>query len=73
MNASGESRTSLGGAFETGGEHMTQEEVIMRVDCHLVFVLPEVLDGISRPRVLFEARHHELLGEAVRSDFLREV
>ena len=56
------------GAFETGREHETQKEVIVRVDCNLVQVLPEVLDGISR--VVFEARHYELLGEVVRSDFL---
>jgi len=29
--------------FETGWEHATQDEVIMRVDYHLVLVLPEVL------------------------------
>ena len=37
-----------GGAFETGGEHATQEEVIMRVNRYLVRVLHEVLDGIDR-------------------------
>jgi len=39
---------------------------------HLVLIQLEVLDGISRPRVVLEAQHYELLGEALRSDFSRE-
>jgi len=44
----------------------------MRVDCHLVLVLSEVLDGIGRPRVALEVWHYELCEEMVRGDFLRE-
>ena len=51
---------------------MTQEKIVMRMDCHLVLVLSELLDGIGRPRVVFEARYHKLLGKVVRTDFLRE-
>jgi len=50
----------------------TQEEVFMRVDHHLVLILPEVLDGIGRPRVVLEAWLPELLGEVVISDFRRD-
>jgi len=62
----------VSGAFETGWEHATQEEVIVRVDRHLVLVLPEVLDEIGDPRVALEDWHYELFGDAVRGDFLRE-
>ena len=44
----------------------------MRVYCHLVLILTEVLDGVGRSRIALEARHHELLREAVRSDILEE-
>ena len=44
----------------------------MRVDRHLVLVLTKELDGVSCSRVVLEARHHELLGKAVRSDLLGE-
>ena len=44
----------IGSAFETEGEHTTQEEVVMRVNHHLILVLSEVLDRIGRPRVVFE-------------------
>jgi len=54
----------VGGTFETGWEHATQEEVIMRVERHLILVLPEVLDGIGHPRVALEARHDELFGRS---------
>jgi len=64
-------KTVIGGDFETGCKHATQNEVIVRVYCHLVLVLPEV-HGINCPRVALEARHHELFREAVRGDFLRE-
>ena len=40
----------VGDAFETGWKHVTQEEVIMRVDRHLVLVSSEVLNGIGRPQ-----------------------
>ena len=39
MSTSGGSRISIGRAFETRGEHATQEEVIVRVDHHLVLIL----------------------------------
>jgi len=61
----------IDGAFETGLEHTTQE-VIMRVDRHLVLILPEVLDGIDRRGVALKAQNYEHFGEAVRGDFLRE-
>jgi len=38
----------------------------VRVDCHLVLVLSEVLDGISHPRVALEVRHYELFRKTVR-------
>ena len=38
----------------------------------LVLELTEVLDGIGYSCIVFEARHHELLREAVRSDLLNE-
>jgi len=44
----------------------------MRVDHHLILVLPEVLNGIDHPGVTLEAQH-ELFGETVRDDFLRVV
>ena len=66
-------KTIIAGAFETGWEHATQEEVIVRVDCHLVLVLSEVLDGIGRHIVALKARHYELFGEAMRGDVLREL
>jgi len=59
----------VGDAFKTGWEH-TIQEVIVRVDRHLVLVLPEVLDGIDRLRVALEAWHYELFRKAVRGDFL---
>ena len=62
----------VSGAFETGWEHATQEEVIVRVDRHLVLVLPEVLDGIDRPRVALEAWHYELFVKEMKGDFLLE-
>jgi len=52
---------------------VTQQEVIVRVNYHLVLVLQEVLDGIYHPRVVFEAWHHKFLGETVRGDFLEVV
>jgi len=61
----------VGNALETGWEHTTQEQVIVKVDHHLVLVLTEVLDGVSRSRVGLEAPYHELHREAVRSDILR--
>ena len=62
----------VGSTLETEWEHATQEEVIVRVDCYLFLILLKVLDGISRSRVVLEDRYYKLLGEAVRSDFLRE-
>ena len=50
----------VGTAFKTRWEYTTQEVVIVRVDRHLVLVLPEALDVIGRPRVALEARHYEL-------------
>ena len=44
----------------------------MRVYYHLVLVLLKMLDEIGHPRVVFKARHHELLEKAVRNDILRE-
>ena len=44
----------IGSALETKWEHATQEQLVIRVDCHLVLVLPEILDGIGRPRVVLE-------------------
>jgi len=38
----------VGSALETRQEHMAQEQVIMRVDHHLVLLLMEVLDGVDR-------------------------
>ena len=70
MSVSGESNTVVGGAFDSGWEHVTQEEVIVRMNHYLVLVLPEVLDRISRPRVALETRHYELFGEVVRGDIL---
>ena len=52
--------------FETGWEHATHEEVIVRVDRHLLLVLPEVLHRISRPGATLKARHYELFEEAER-------
>jgi len=40
----------------------------MRVDHDLVLVLAKMLDGVGRSRVVFEARHHELLREAARGN-----
>ena len=37
----------IGSTLETRWEHITQEQVIMRVDCHLVLILTEVLDGVG--------------------------
>ena len=62
----------VGDAFETGWEHITQEEVIMREDLHLVLILSEVLDEIGRPRVVLEVRHYELFKKTIRGDFLQE-
>ena len=42
------------------------------MDRHLLLVLSEVLDGITRPRVALEAWRDELFGEAVKDDFLQE-
>jgi len=42
------------------------------VDHHSVLVLMEVLEGVDLSLVALEARHHELLREAVRSDILGE-
>ena len=44
----------VGGVFEIGGEHVTQEEIIMRIDRHLVLILLEMLDGIGHSGVVFE-------------------
>jgi len=60
----------VGSTIQTGWEHMTQEQVVVRVDCYLVLVLTDVLDGVSHSRVALEAQHHKLLWEAVRSGFL---
>jgi len=60
----------IGGAFEIGWKHTAQEEVIVKVDCHLVLIPPEVLDGIGRPKVSLEIQYYELLGKVVRGDFL---
>ena len=35
----------VGAVLETGQEYMTQEQVIVRVDCYLVLLLAEMLDG----------------------------
>ena len=72
MSASEENKPVVGSAFEIGWEHATQEEIIIRVDRHLILVLLVELDGIDRSRIALEARHYKLFGEAVRSDFLRE-
>jgi len=62
----------VGGTFKTRWEHVTQEEIIMRVDYHLILVLREVLDGINRTRVALDARHYELFGKTIRGYFLQE-
>jgi len=62
----------VGSAFETGWEHTAQERVFMGIDRHLIQVLPEMLDGVCSPRVAFQIRHHELLREAMRGDFVGE-
>ena len=62
----------IGSALETEREHMAQEQVIMRVNRHLVLVLMNVLDGVSCSRVAFKARHHELFHEVVKSDLFEE-
>ena len=48
----------VGSALETGREHMAQEQVIMRVNRHLVLVLMEVLDRVGHSRVALETQHH---------------
>ena len=35
----------VGSTFETRSEHTTMEQVVVRVDSHLVLVLTEALDG----------------------------
>ena len=60
---------TVGGAFETGWEHVTQEVIIVRVNRHQSLGMPEVLDVIGRPRVAHEAQHYELFGEVVKGDF----
>jgi len=59
-------KSVVGGAFETGWEHTSQEEVIMRVDRYLVLVLSEEMNGINRSRVVLEVRHYELFEKTVR-------
>ena len=61
-----------GDPLEAGGEHPAHEKVIMRVDHHLILVVPKMLDGVGRFGVKVEARHHELPREMVSIDFLRE-
>jgi len=56
----------------TGGEHPAHEEVIVRVDFHLILVVPKMLDRVGRSGVEVEAQHHELPQETVSHDFLRE-
>ena len=41
----------VGNATDSGQEHMTQEQVFVRLDYHLVLVLKKVLDEISRYQV----------------------
>ena len=64
----------VGSTFETGGEHATEKKVVVRVDCHLILVLPEVMDGINHSGIVFEARIAicELLQEAAKSDLFRK-
>ena len=38
----------VGNALETGREYMTGEQVVVRVDRHLILVLTEVLDRVGR-------------------------
>jgi len=59
-------------ALETRREHTTQVQVVVRMNRHLVLILTEVMDGVDCSGVAFEARHHKLLREAVRSDLLGE-
>jgi len=44
----------------------------MRVDRHLVLVVPKMLDGVCCSRVPIEARHYELLWETVREHLLEK-
>jgi len=61
-----------GNALEAGREHLAQEAVVVRVDCHLVLVLPKMLDGVGGSCVAVEAWYYEFLREAMRDEFLRE-
>ena len=40
-------KSAIGDAFKTGWEYTAQEQVIVRVNRHLVLVLAEVLDRIG--------------------------
>ena len=44
----------------------------MRVDHHLILVLPKILDEVGRSQVVFETRHHKFLRKVARRDLLGE-
>ena len=52
--------------LKAGRENSTNEEVIMRIDRHLIMVVLKMLDGAGRAGVEVKAQHHELHWETVR-------
>ena len=49
-----------GNPLKAGGEHPAHEKVIMRIDSHLILVVPKMMNEISCSAIEVEAQHHEL-------------
>jgi len=60
-----------GNALEAGEEHSAHEEVV-RINHHLILVVPKMLDGVGRFGLEVKARHHELPRETVGHDSRRK-
>ena len=57
--------------LESGREHPTEEEVIVRIDCHLVLKLAKMKEGVGGSRVMVEGGHHKLQ-KTECGDFVRQ-
>ena len=58
-----ESRTSRKRPLEAGRRDPAHEEVVVRVDSHLILIVPQMLGRVERSEVEIGARHHELSRE----------
>jgi len=58
------------GSLKVRRECLTEKEIIMSIDCHLVFELAEMQKRVSGSRVVIEGGHHKFSQKTESGDFL---